>query len=261
MKKPDVRAVLMNWAECIPESEVAILLSAGIDSTSLLFALLESGKKVTAYSFMLDGKVSTDFSLARKNAKTFGCEFVPVFLPLDIEVLIEDLRRLKQLGAQKKTDFECGWPMLYAYAAVKEYVVASGMGADGHFCISKKGMLHFRDKIDEFRLNLYNSRSYAQRPIHEAIAAQLNKRPELPYLSQEMKEQFLGTSWAQVNKPKQKQPIIDAFADSFQRLKILPHTNLQLGDSGIAQHFESLLKSRLNTEGHKSVVSIYNRLK
>lgn len=258
--KPDVAGVLSRWAGAIEDDDVAVLLSGGIDSASVMFALLDAGKNVTAYSFTLGDRVSSDYALARANAKTFGCRFVGLVLPTSIDQLKRDLRRLRDLGARSKTDYECGWPMLYAYECTNERVVASGMGADGHFCISKKGMIHFRDRIDEFRMSLYSSARYAQQPLHRALAHLNLKVAEMPYLTDAMRAEFIGTTWEQVNKPKQKQPIIDAFADRFARIKVKPHINLQLGDSGIAAHMASLLDTDWNTRGHKSVVGIYNAL-
>ena len=260
MKNPDVKKVLLQYAASVEDEQVAVLLSGGIDSSSIMFALLEAGKKVTAYSFMLDGVMSTDFMLAKRNAKTFGCGFVPVFLPSDVAQLQSDLIFLRDIGAYKKTDYECGWPMIHAYAQVQERVVFSGMGADGHFCISKKGMLHWRDKIDAFRTALYTSRSYAQKPIHERLASINGKATVMPYLTKEMQSEFLGTSWDQVNKPKQKQPILNAFPRQFAKMKVLPHTNLQLGDSKIAEHFKKLLATKWNRGGFVSPVGIYNLL-
>ena len=255
-----VRTVLMRAAHAITDSHVALFLSGGIDSASLLFALQEAGKQVTCYSFMLDGKASTDFLLARRNARAFGAEFVPVLLPRSLASLKADLLTLSRLGAKKKTDFECGWPMLYAYAAVREGVVFSGMGADGHFCISKKGMLHYRDRVDEFRRVTFSNPSYAQQPLHRAMSHRLGKVAVLPYVTKEMQSVFHGLTWDQVNRPKQKQPILDAFPEQYRRITILPHTNLQLGDSGIADHFRCLLSSDWNTGGWKSPVGIYNTL-
>jgi asparagine synthetase B (glutamine-hydrolysing) len=260
--KPDVRSILLGELGRIEGESVGLLLSGGIDSASILFALQELGKRVTAYSFMLDNHMSTDFALARRNAKAFGVRFVPVFLPRDLPALKRDLYELARTKrVEKKTDFECGWPMLHVYAAVEEDVVASGMGADGHFCISKKGMIHYRDRIDEFRLGLYRSPGYAQRPLHEWLAAKHGKTIALPYLSDAMRAAFLGTTWNQVNRPRQKQPILDAFPRDFARMKVLPHVNLQLGDSRIAEHMQKiLLRSDWNQRSAKSVVSIYNDL-
>jgi asparagine synthetase B (glutamine-hydrolysing) len=258
--KPDVGGVLRRWATSLADDDVAVLLSGGIDSSSLMFALLDAGKRVTAYSFTLGDRESTDFVLARRNSGLFGCDFVPIVLPTDLEMLQADMRLLCANGARSKTDYECAWPMLYAYAICSERIVASGMGADGHFCISKKGMIHWRDRIDEFRRGLYSSPRYAQKPIHDRLAAKYGKVAEMPYLTDAMRAEFLGTTWDEVNKPKQKQPIISAFKEQFARIKVGPHTNLQLGDSGISQHFAKLLDSSWNRRGHRSVVGIYNAL-
>jgi len=65
----DIRSLLLNALQGIEEKKVALYLSAGVDSTCAGLALEELGHEVHAYTFMLDGKLSTDFSLARKNAK------------------------------------------------------------------------------------------------------------------------------------------------------------------------------------------------
>jgi asparagine synthetase B (glutamine-hydrolysing) len=258
--RPDVGKVLRKYAEAIDSREVALLLSGGIDSASIMFSLLEAGKVVTAYSFMLDGLMSRDFSQARINARKFNCEFIPVFLPTSIDQLKHDLLILHSLGARSKTDYECGWPMLYVYKTIKEPVRASGLSADTHFCLSKKGILHYKDRIDEFRRSFYTSPTWNQQHIHRRLAQQYNKQLFDPYKSKEMQEEFLGTTWVQVNKPKQKHPIVSAYPEQFRQIKILPHTNLQLGDSGIAKHFESLLTTDWNAHKGKSVVGIYNRI-
>lgn len=253
-----VKSVLTTYARSCADDKVSVLLSGGIDSASILFALLEAGKHVACYSFMLDGKMSTDFSLARRNAREFGAEFIPVLLPRDMATLQKDVVTLAKLGAKKKTDFECGWPMLHAYAAIKERVVFSGMGADGHFCLSKKGLLHYKNRIDVFRRLTFANPGYAQQPLHRVLAQKNGKVAVLPYVSKEMQAVFAGTSWDDVNRPRQKQPILDAFPEQYRRMKVLPHTNLQLGDSGIASHFEKLLTTNWNTGGWKSPVGIYN---
>jgi len=257
-KKIDVRSILLKYAQSFEDTEVAVLLSGGIDSASVMFSMLEAGKKVIAYSFMLNGKMSSDFAYARRNARNFNCEFVSIILPDNIETLKLDLIDLQKFGARTKTDFECGWPMLYAYRQITQKIIASGMGADGHFCISKKGMIHYRDRIDEFRLGLYRNPNYAQAHIHKALAKKFEKTIIMPYLTDDMQQMFLGTTWNQVNKPRQKQPILDSYPIEFSRIKIRPHINLQLGDSGIAQHFFKLLKTNWNKRNYKSPVGIYN---
>lgn len=255
----NVKKVLMQCVQ-IPDNEVAILLSSGIDSSSVLFALLEAKKKVTAYTFCLDDRVSRDLKYAELTAKEFDVPFIKIILPTNIHTLKEDLVDLVRYGARSKTDFECGWPMLYAYSTIKEKNIFSGFGADGHFCISKKGMIHFKNRIDEFRDNLWNKKTYVQKHMHENLCKVYKKNFIAPYLSQNMYEIFKGTSWEQVNRPHQKQPIRDSFAEEFSRIKIFQHQNLQKGDSGISEHFEKLLHTELNIKNYKSVVGVYNYL-
>lgn len=260
MARPDVRRILLEVAHAEPETNVAVLLSGGVDSTALMFALLEAGKTVTAYSFVLEGRMSTDYRLAWRNAKRFGVGFVPVLLPNDVERLKADLLELRDMGAVSKTDYECGWPMLHAYARVEQKVVWTGLGADGLFCLSKKGMMHYRDRIDDFRREGYENPRYAQAVVHAALAEKHRLRSERPFRVQAMRDAFDGVTWAECNRPRQKQPVLDAFPERFARAEYKPHTNLQLGDSGISEHFGALLATDWNTRKLKSVVGIYNDL-
>jgi len=255
----NIKKVLLQSANT-PETDAAVLLSAGVDSSSVLFALLEAGKRVTAYSFCLDDRTSTDIKYAQITAKEFGVPFVQIPLPTSIDVLMEDLVDLVRFGARKKTDFECGWPMLYAYKAIREREIFSGMGADGHFCISKKGMMHFKDRIDEFRDTLFSNPSYGQEHIHRKLSMVYKKRWVAPFMTQKMIDEIKGSTWDEVNRPHQKQPILDAFPEQFKRIRVFKHTNFQKGDSGISEHFEKLLTTDLNVGRHKSVVGIYNYL-
>src|SRR5690606_34640845 len=63
-----------------------------------------------------------------------------------------------------------------------------------------------------------------------------------PWLTPEMMAQFKGTSWDDVNKPKQKNPIHLQYPEFLSQCKTYQHTNLQLGDSGISDLFAQLLK-------------------
>ena len=51
--------------------------------------------------------------------------------------------------------------------------------------------------------------------------------------------------------------MIEVVCETTNKKYIYP---FQVGDSGIAQHFESLLDTRLNDKGYKSVVGIYNNI-
>ena len=106
-----IKKLLENHIENnVPNKEVAVLLSGGVDSISVAFAAMNAGKKITAYSFHLDTKVSYDFLKAKEIAERFKWDFVGVTIPT--ENLIEDFHRLVNLDCKKKTHFECCYPFL-----------------------------------------------------------------------------------------------------------------------------------------------------
>lgn len=254
-----IQKQLIDLASNLPYNDVAICLSAGVDSQSILFALLEANKNVVAYSFTLEDRESTDFKMARYVCELFEVPFVPVLLPVDVQQLKSDVLLLHdKYKCRHKTEYECTWPFLYLYKLIREPVLAHGIGSDGHFCLSKKGMMHFRDRIDVYRENYWKRINGGEKLQHEILAKQYNKIIFEPYKDKSIIEYFQGTSWDDVNRPKQKQPILNSFPEYFNKFKIYPHTNFQLGDSGISEHFEKLLKTDYNRYGHDSVVGIYN---
>ena len=260
MLKPNIKKVIDDAVSNIEDENVGLAFSGGIDSLSILFSCLEQKKKVMCYSFTLSHHVSTDFSEARKFAKKFGVGFTGIHLPRELNQLKKDLIFLRDMGARKKVDYTCGYPMLYIYKNMKEKVLISGLGADGHYCISKKGMIHFKDNIDAFRADLFKNENYAQKVLNNNIARYYNKQTVIPYLLPEMINEFKGTTWNELNKPRQKYATLMAYKDYFKTIKVRNHTNLQLGDSKIEENLNKLLDSDWNKHKHKSIVGVFNTL-
>lgn len=242
---------------------VAIALSSGIDSTAVGLALSSLGKAVHAYTFYVEGVKSQDLVYARKTAETFAWEFTPCEIPREVDKSLV-LRLIRDLGLSKKTDIECSYPFFFLIPRVEERVLITGSCADGHFCISKKGMIHYRgsvEKTDEYRRSLFGNNNYAQTKTLAELGALRGISIDTPYNKPTIIEYFLGKSWAEVNKPKQKQPILDLFPESFAAIKTFPHTNLQCGDSQIRELFEPLLRDEeLNRYGRKRVLDLYRDL-
>ena len=92
--------------DSVPEKEVAVLLSGGVDSISVAFAAERLGKKITAYSFKLEDEISYDYNKAKDIAQMRNWKFVGVIIPKNR--LIEDFHDLVRLGCKKKTQFEIG---------------------------------------------------------------------------------------------------------------------------------------------------------
>ena len=208
----NVHDTLIELTKTIDEDTVAISLSSGIDSMSVLFALLECKKNVVVYSFTLEDRESRDFREAKSLAKSLGLTFVPIILPTDIETLKQDVLMLgNDYHCKKKTDYICTWPYLYLTKAVKEKILATGMAADGHFVISKKGVLHYKNDVETFRKNYFSNPSRCQLPQRTKLAEECGLKLFEPYLTKEMYDYLLHSTWEECNKPQQKMPIRRAF--------------------------------------------------
>jgi asparagine synthetase B (glutamine-hydrolysing) len=261
----NVRGALLDELEFIKHSgkSVAVLLSSGVDSNSVLFACMELGLDVTAYSFTLGDYDSRDFRYAQATAETLEVPFVPVRLNPSEDHLIKYVRYAVRNGCTSKTDFECFWPMMIAMRKIAKDghgFALSATAADSHFALSKKANMHYKDKVDDYRTVVFKKRNTGQKLLLRAEAARLGITYMTPYDTTRMCSELHGHTWDELNKPKQKQPIRDSFPEYFERIKVTNHTNLQLGDSKIAEHFEILLGTDLNTGGWKSVKGIYNQL-
>ena len=262
---PNLRSVLLDELSYIKASKqsAAVLLSSGVDSHSVLFACLELDIPVTAYSFTLDDRESRDFKYARSTANLFNVEFRKVALPTDLKSLQRFCLYAVRHGARGKTDFECMWPMATAFRQVAKdghRYVLSATAADSHFALSKKANMRYKDKVDLYRRLVFKKRNTGQKLLLRAEAASLGMEYFTPYDTTRMCSELHGYTWDELNKPKQKQPIRMAFPEYFDKCKTTIHTNLQLGDSGIAKHFHILLSSDWNRWSYKSPKGIYNRL-
>ena len=79
-----------------------------------------------------------------------------------------------------------------------------------------------------------------------------------PYFHPWVFDLWIDKNWQELNKPRQKEAIKKYFPE-LDKFKIKPHTNLQLGDSKIAQRVGNAVISKYKPNA-KSPVGIYNRI-
>ena len=255
---------------CNTNKSVTVFLSAGVDSNAILCALLANGIKPSVTSFCMDGKPSKDFRAAQETAKIEGLQFYPVFLPTDLDQLVLDIRYImSNYVLRKKAEIESFWPCWYAIQDAqenKQRVIANGLTAGGLFGDDRDCSIrgHGPDGddptwLDAIRTEKFAKPSYGQKVAWGMACGERQMQIISPYRDSRFRDILKGHSYMSCNTPMQKQPLRDAFPE-MQRYRIRPHTNLQLGDSGISDHFAKLLNHPINTKGSKSVVGIYNNL-
>ena len=241
----------------VPDDEIAVLLSGGVDSVSCAIGAYNVGKVVNAYSFHLDTHETYDFHKAKEISEIMGWNFTGVSVPTnDLE---NDWFRLRELGCKKKTHYECVWPFLYVYPKIKEKYVLTGWGADGYHGVSKKAVMHYKhpkEKFDQFRDDYFLPEKTAGLKWHLTVAEKYDKVMINPYLDKRVKDYFYQFTWNELNKPKQKQHIRDAFPELNRFGSIKSHLKLQLA-SGVDKVFETLLNNpEINFKKRKRMMDV-----
>jgi hypothetical protein len=79
-----------------------------------------------------------------------------------------------------------------------------------------------------------------------------------PYFEPSVFSLWIDKNWEELNKPRQKE-VIRMHYPELDCLKIKPHTNLQLGDSKIAETVGNAVISKYKPNS-KSPIGIYNRI-
>tara|TARA_R100000808_G_scaffold3776_2_gene12965 strand:+ start:5472 stop:6344 length:873 start_codon:yes stop_codon:yes gene_type:complete len=256
-----VRSYLIDFIKSLPTDRILVSTSGGIDSSVLVVAGLEAGVKVDISSFTLDDRRSRDFKSARKLANYFGLEFKPIYLPTNPDVICNQVMSyMRDYKVRRKTDVECVYPISIQMSQLpKGTHYVGGFWADGHFCVSKKGMIHFKHTKELYQQNRYEYFFVTprhQRVVFKNMADAHGLYYYEPYWGKQIFNMMSDINWDQANKPRQKEILRYAFPE-LDPLQIKTHTNLQLGDSGIAETVGNAMKNKFTPKA-KSAVSAYN---
>ena len=259
-----LRNILASIIRPLP-AKIAVATSGGIDSSALVVAALDAGKAVSVASFAFEKYVSKDFLAAKALARRFVLPFIPVYLPIDDATIVAAVHYLiGTWDARKKTAVECLFPFLSTFVAIEREGIKTlvvGSAADGHFALSKKAMIHHRypiEKFQAFRKAYFENPDAAQVSTLRAIGAANEVDVVAPYFDRNVFDLFSGATWDELNKPRQKEAIRREFPE-LDPLKIARHTNLQLGDSRIAEIVGDAVRRKFAPNA-KSPVTAYNKI-
>jgi len=241
------------------DDDVALLLSGGLDSTSVGIALQKAGKKVHAYTFRLQGYPSRDLDKARRIASNFGWPLTIITVPT-ADMAHDFVRLAIEHRCHKKTQFENTFPMLYVLPRIAETEVWTGYNADDHYGNTKNCVLEQKrmaregasaaarkvvfdaERRGRFERKLTDPESgtwwYARRH-----ADRCGKRLLDPYLDDAVREYFLRFDHETLS-PLAKPLVRRALAEELRDLpkgSLTTGVRLQTG-GGVDTLFETLLK-------------------
>lgn len=243
--------------ETVKDKNVAVLLSGGADSLSVALAANRLGYNIHAYSFHLKDQPTYDANKAEDASKKMGWEFTKVIVPIDN--LVDDFHVLRtKFECVKKTQYECTFPFLYIFPQIEEETILSGFAADGHYGVSKRACIHFKqpkELFDQFRSGYLSDPPGLRQQL--ALSRHYKKTYVTPYTDQRVVDYFHQFDWFQVNQPYQKHHVIESFTEFKTIGKPKHHINLQLG-AGVDKAFESLLQcNEVNYKKRTRMLDVY----
>lgn len=136
-KLDEYRSLLVSRVEREdPDGKAELALSGGIDSATILFAMLESGRRPTCFTFFIQETPSEDIASSRALCKHFGLTLREVPMRWDMDQLVRDLRIIvpRAHNPRKPTIIQCMHPWLYLYPAMQSDLAFCGLGAEAQFC-------------------------------------------------------------------------------------------------------------------------------
>jgi DNA-cytosine methyltransferase len=241
------------------DETVALLLSGGVDSTSVGIALQNAGRAIRAYTYRLQGYESKDFRKAIAIARHFGWHLTIITVPT-VDAARDFVRLAVEHRCRKKTQFEVTFPLLYVLPRIAEAEVWTGCNADDHYGNRKNYLLHQKQMaregsspaerkkdFDAYRRACFERLAnpdggdtfwYAHR-----LAAQCGKRLLDPYIDETVREFFLRfdhKTLSPLNKPLVRQALADELRDLPKKGSLTVGVRLQTG-GGVDALFETLL--------------------
>jgi len=247
---------------------IGIALSGGVDSCSVLGALLDNGIVPVVVSYRPDTHDTIDHQYAEQTSEACGLTFVSAVVPMDVHSLKHDAQVLTKRGYKTKLQVECLAPMLGVLRAADRAGVSilyTGDQADGYYINNnwmarnydrahgvpgpqRKPVSEDRDsqRIDELRRIYWEEdRSCSQALV--ALGKEIGVQVRVPYRSPAMRQAFRGTHWRDVNTPRLKEPVWLAYDSHFNRtfpVRDKP-TNLHRGDTMFAETMGRTLMAHL----------------
>jgi DNA-cytosine methyltransferase len=240
------------------ERNVALLLSAGIDSVSTGIACQEAGKTVHGYTYEIQGYRSREREKAETIARHLNWPLSVVTVPT--RNLASDFKRLAILyGCKTKVQFEVLFPLLYVVPEVQEREIWTGFNADDHYGNTRQVLLdHARLRRDgasaeeRKRLRDVHQREHYRKfdePnssdswwFAKKLASSHAKELHDPYVDPAIRNYFLAFDHDQLS-PLGKPVVRQAFAEVLKGLPdaaIVKGVRLQIGGR-VDELFRTLL--------------------
>ena len=272
---PEFKERMLTCLQMDEYSDInALYFSGGVDSTTILFALLELGRKPDLVSFELDGILSKDRIIGSDIAKYYGLNYKCINIKCDKESVLSDIKTvLPYMKYPIKTHIQCSIPFLYMskyLSSLGHTKSFTGMAADDIHGLSKIVNMEYNLRGEESVRNmrsktLYNAPRESDYDIWIVSKEFGGVIMKDPYRETHLTEWMLGVPYKELHLERKKSIAVDAFSDYWkldEKNWYRPGDSLQIV-SGIRElHDELLLKDPiLNKNNAKGIIAVYNNIR
>jgi hypothetical protein len=236
--------------------EPILLLSGGMDSSTLLAAMLRAGAWPLCVSYHLAPTQSADFRSASALAAAHNVNLIPVILPRDPAIHRSlAIRAAEHLSKPfKKTHLQCGIPLVAMLDALEARGVmkkeaarrAIVLGTGGIVEDNRKCAVLLAEKGERAarklrRANLLGKGDSATEAM-KRIARARGFRYAEPYSAEPLASFALSLDVAEINEPRQKGIALRAFPEFFAGKPVWrPNTSLQV-NSGLRDYHDAIAR-------------------
>lgn len=260
------RLKFLNVLQGLPDAP--ILLSAGMDSGTILAGSLALGRLPACYTFHVGESDSVDSGLAVKMCEHYGLALTNVSIPRNQVQLVADIILImRRFDTRRKTAIQCAQPLIHMGRALaadgfdKAYCGTGGVVEDNRKCAV---LLH---QYGEGAARRYRASSLvargaegsATRFMHLAIESEGVELLE-PFVADGWREYSLNLPMAVINYPKIKGIAALAFPEFWLENNWYRINSPMQVNSGLREWHDTLIQSEYNHRRSKSVIGVYNDL-
>ena len=203
----------------------ALALSGGLGSSSLLFAMLATGRRPRCYTWSIEGRRSLDLESARHLTTHFGLELVELEIPIALPNVLADCRDLVHRFDQiDGIAIQISHPWLYIGPAMQargDSVIMTGLSVDERYLSRREIWLKIAREGEQVILD-EELRGWKRQDLDTPIGAITDmaaKRWGIEILDgygpKQIDDWFMQFKLAGLHKPFDRAPSVLAFADYY----------------------------------------------
>lgn len=271
-----MKQITSDMVDAVDKSKIGLMLSGGVDSTTILWQLLELGVRPRLYTIQIPtvDKDSKDTARAKALAERYSLPLQLVTMPQDEDQLVRDISDLSDsVELRSRADFEVLIMYSYLMRSARDEgctTIFSGVADEAIHIVGRKG--ETRGRTGRISLSEANFRRMLScgNPQTESIvqlASSHGLNIGLPLMPLAHSQPYFDVPWKVMNVPRLKAITMRPWEKEEEQSGIKVIVNpMQCGDSGSRQYFDgSIRRSKLAAEivGRKPTSGqvLYNALK